>query len=344
MRQPVSGQQIRTWGFRIASGLLLLLVLLAWLLPVPALIPFASAYLPLWLALLTVLLVFQIALFIQRKQDFLFVFQSEGDGKLSVSKLQLYIWLSVVAFSFSYIAAANYQIWHGLPGQTSVPPALNFPPNVLIALGLSAIVFGTAKAVAVGNQGVGPPPTQTPPDQAQTATQRSGSLASGLVTSDRSDTLDITKIQMLSWTVIGAFMYVADTIATVNLNLHLKTLITGVPDISNAILVLTGISQGTYIGNKLIVPRGPLPAQLAPSQAKAGDTAHVFGSGFGSTGSLLLDGSPIASQSWSDTDIVFVLPANRPGTSTPYKTGDVAKVSVVTGGKSSDNELPLTFA
>jgi hypothetical protein len=339
----VSLARIRIWALALAIIVLAVLYLTAMVpfLQVPNVSPFARSHVPLILALLGVLLVFSCALLVQGKNDILLLFQSEGDKKLSVSKVQLYLWTSVIAFSYIYIVAWNYGLWGAhLGSQSAIPAPVQFPWTVLLALGLSVGTFGLAKGLAVGS--AGPGQSAAP---ANAAAPPHAPMMQGLVASDVTGAPDITKIQMLAWTVIAAVVYIADTVAQIALHDTQSTLVTSLPEIDYALLVLTGLAQGTYIGNKLIVPRGPVLSSLAPETAATGTTVHVFGSGFGSAGSVLVGGNAVQAQSWSDTDVAFQVPS-KPNTNppAPYGPGDPpVDVAIVCGGTRSANALPLRF-
>jgi hypothetical protein len=149
---------------------------------------------------------------------------------------------------------------------------------------------------------------------------------------------------MLAWTIIAAVVYIVDTIALINFNQsHASSLVTSLPTIDYALLVLTGVAQGTYIGNKLIVPRGAVLTAVSPAVVTPGGTAQVFGSGFGATGTLLIDGTAATTAAWTDTGVTFTVPANKPNAGGPYQAGEKATLSMIVGGTPSANNLPMQF-
>jgi IPT/TIG domain len=79
-----------------------------------------------------------------------------------------------------------------------------------------------------------------------------------------------------------------------------------------------GISQGGYLGKKLVTFGTPALFAPNPLGGSAGTAAvTVTGSGLGAqqgNGQLLLNGSPIAVTAWSDTSIQFTVPADDPAT------------------------------
>jgi hypothetical protein len=342
----ISLAQLRLWALIAAIVILAVLAAVgtAPFFQVPNVSPWAHSHLPLIFALLGVLAVFACALLVQGKNDILLLFQSEGDKKLSVSKLQLYIWTTVIAFSYIYIVAWNYGYWAANVGtQTDIPGPITFPWTVLLALGLSVGTFGLAKGTAVG-YGSGNASNQPAPPGGAGAAASSAPMTPGLVASDAgSGTPDITKVQMLAWTAIAAIVYIANTVAQIWLHEAKPGLITSLPDIDYALLVLTGVAQGTYIGNKLIVPRGPVLTAVAPATVVGGGQAHVFGSGFGTSGTVLVDGVAATPGAWTDTDVAFTVPTTKPNSTTPYGPGDTAVLALIVAGTRSANQLTLQF-
>jgi hypothetical protein len=81
----------------------------------------------------------------------------------------------------------------------------------------------------------------------------------------------------------------------------------------------------------------PAPAitDVDPASVTVGTVVTVTGTGFGSSGQLLVNGSAVATTSWSDTTIVFTVPAGY--------TGTELQLRVTSGGQdSSDFALAYT--
>lgn len=188
------------------------------------------------------------------------------DGKLSSSKLQFLVWTVVVLYS--YIALAASRLGHAAPtnGDDSLPV------NVLIAMGLSLTTASAAKGIAVAYN-----------RNRQVATDKGNALTGRLdlrylVTMDDGSTPDLPKIQMLAWTVVAAVTY------SIDLMRHFSAYsactapgpsgsIACFPDIDTALMVLTGLGQGAYIGGKLVSTNsgGSPQANGAPSVLAAVD-------------------------------------------------------------------------
>jgi hypothetical protein len=256
-----------------------------------------------------------------------------ADGRLSSSKAQWFAWSAVIVGS--YVAVFAARAYAGL----GVAPTV--PTNVLTALGFSTGTMAIAKGVtsAVANQGnKEPPPTA--------ANSQNTSMSGNLLTDDQGIT-DLSKVQMLTWTVIavGVYLYTVSTTIASILNLHTSS---GLPDIDGTLMVLTGLSQGGYLGKKVADAVGnPVTLScLVPTTASIGAPVTLYGANFGSGSTdscLTIDGGvlPLANLSaWKDTKIVFTVPAAPPAGG--GWDGSARGVGVVVDGKPSSSTLGLT--
>jgi len=66
--------------------------------------------------------------------------------------------------------------------------------------------------------------------------------------------VDIAKVQMFFFTVILAFGYAA---AVANVLIHATAPVTDLPKLNSAFVTLLGISQGGYLGKKIVKGRVP---------------------------------------------------------------------------------------
>jgi hypothetical protein len=269
-----------------------------------------------------------------------------ADGRLSISKAQWMAWTICVAFGYvaTYVALA-------VNGHQSPMPGL--PANVLLVMGFSATTMATAKGLTTffTAQGrvvkAGPPPARTgtaaaptvaaPPPvgaavQAPAAPGVSGPAASASPTGYWADLLvddanqsDLSKMQLLVWTLIAIAVFVANVVGGINTVVKGGSIST-LPDIDGAFMVLMGLSQGGYLGKKLVTSNRLQLIALTPpavNLSKGGSpSVNVIGSGFGAalgsglgtsgqpedpTSMLLVNGLQVAATSWSDTKIVFVV-------------------------------------
>lgn len=171
------------------------------------------------------------------------------DGPLSTSKAQWCLWTAVIAGSYVAVYAARASV--GLSTASMAVPA-----NVLLVLGFSATTMATAKGVttaylAGGRLSKGSPDKNPP---------------GGLLTDDAGIT-DLSKVQLMTWTIIAVGIYVYTLVTTITAILaHKQNL--GLPDIDTALMVLMGLSQGGYVAKKLVTVNPPAAARVAaPSDA-----------------------------------------------------------------------------
>lgn len=157
-----------------------------------------------------------------------------ADKKLSVSQFQFLLWTAVVVFAYAWLTAARIQ-------RNNFEPVA-IPQNLMIAMGLSIATLAGAKGITVGYLRSG---VITKPPAAEGET-----TASALVTSD-SQTPDLTKIQMLVWTIIGTLVFVVHVHNGVDAYATCTSATCSFPDIDGPLMVLMGLGQSAYIGNKL---------------------------------------------------------------------------------------------
>jgi hypothetical protein len=108
---------------------------------------------------------------------------------------------------------------------------------------LSAMTLTAAKGVTVGYVNSG---RLTKP-AAVTAADRS---ISRLLTDD-SGHPDLTKIQMMAWTVLTGAIYLSRVMQLTYANIHRDADLLQMPDIDKSLMLLMGLGQGTYLGKKV---------------------------------------------------------------------------------------------
>jgi hypothetical protein len=109
--------------------------------------------------------------------------------------------------------------------------------------------------------------------------------------------------------------------------------------------VLMGISQGGYLGKKLVSITTPAITTIDPKSAAAGAAVTLAGSAFGGGGGtsrLLLDGNPIPTISWTDSKITFAVPTQYPSSGATWTPPQVVRIGVDLGGGTKGNEVTLT--
>ena len=247
------------------------------------------------------------------------------DGRASTSKFQFWLWTAVAIFAYVGITVARVK-------QQTFEPIDTFPPGLLLAMGFSSATAVAAKGITSSYVSSGKVAKPTAPD---------GQSLSDLITNDGGDP-DLVKFQMLAWT------FVALGIFLVSVYEHVygpKPGLKSLPDIDEALAVLMGIGHGTYVFNKLTFSSVPVVTGLSPSTGSGKPLAiKILGNGFGaSTGgsTVTLDGTPVPSGAWADSEITLNLPAlNLSGPA--WVAGKRVQIGVTVNGLNS-NTLPFSY-
>src|SRR6202035_4593072 len=202
---------------------------------------------PCLVALLTLLLLYLLLGSLTRRWNPL-AFSIGAHGRLSSSKLQFFLWTVVALFAYVALYIARVEDGLSLTGA-------GFPQNLLLAMGLSVTTMAAAKgitasyvasgkinkapaATAPGLQGKG---VANPPGNTPTA-----AIHLGDVFLDDDGFPDLTKIQMMSWTLVAIGVYLYNVVSLINTPSGSLQL----PDIDTALLVLMGLGQGAYLAKK----------------------------------------------------------------------------------------------
>ncbi len=270
-----------------------------------------------------------------------------ADGSASTSKFQWFLWIIVILFAYTALWVLRAE--HGNYSALS-----EVPVNLLTVLGFSTGTAAAAKGitsgyvqngrVVKGPAGVAPagPALAGPaPGGAASAGAAPGGaiVGNGGILQDDSGAPELAKIQMVGFTfiAIGIFLItVIQQIATGNLNV-------GLPNIDSSLMVLMGISQGGYLGKKLVTFSPATLYAPTPSSGAPGTPITLPGVSLGSQpGQLTMDGVPIPVTSWSANSIQFPIPANDPATNAVWAgLPRVVQLAVVVGGQPS-NSVPFT--
>jgi hypothetical protein len=221
------------------------------------------------------------------------------DGFGSTSKLQWLLWLIVILFG--YVA-----IWVLRAEQGNYIALSDIPVNILTVLGFSTGTAAAAKGITAGYVQTGKVAKTGVPANPTPAT-------TGGIFQDDSGGPELAKIQLMAFTIIGIGIF----LATVFHQIAIGDIKDGLPNIDSSLLVLMGISQGGYLGKKLVTYGTPALFAPNPLSGPPGTAVTVVGSGLGAqqgNSQLLLNGTPIAVTAWSDTSIQFTAPADDPAT------------------------------
>ncbi|HYG86610.1 MAG TPA: hypothetical protein VD978_10155 [Azospirillum sp.] len=158
-------------------------------------------------------------------------------GRASLSQFQVLLWVCVIGYSVVYVMALSGDL-------------IPIPEQMLGLLGISGLSVLGAQLPTPGAQGAASP-----------AAKRDAPRWSDLVLSD-DDIPDVTRVQMLFFTVITAFFVTIRVISSYE-----------IPEIDNSYLALMGVTNGVYLLNKF-TPAGkaasaaerPQPPNPAPAE------------------------------------------------------------------------------
>jgi hypothetical protein len=250
-----------------------------------------------------------------------------ADKKPSTSKFQLVLWNAMILYVYTTIAAAY--LLHGRTIQSGTDCTL--PKNVWIMLGLSGITAVAAKAITVGNINAG-------------RLTKAEAGPGGLATSDAGEP-ELTKVQLLTWTFVAVSMYLWQFSNTL---VHLQLTDSPscqVPDIDITLMILMGLSQGTYLGKKLVSVDTARIVSITPLSGIPGAMVTLAGAGFGETqqGSLIsVDNQPVSvAATWTDTQITFAMPRTINGM--PLSPGPHT-IALLVGGTASAGTITFVLA
>jgi hypothetical protein len=186
-----------------------------------------------WTLVLVLAVMFLIATVVTAGRPFRLIIGE--DGKYSNSKTQMGIWFWIVISS--YVATVYLRLdvagWD-LFGN------VNIATNLLLISGMSAITFGTAKAIT----------TQKAQDNPGAKPQQNPSMASLVTDLTQNDAgqFDLGDVQMLIVTFVAVAMYVTSVLHFLSTIQFLKTVT--LPDVDTTILAMFGLGHGAYLAKK----------------------------------------------------------------------------------------------
>lgn len=160
-----------------------------------------------------------------------------ADGRPSTSKFQWLFWTAIVFFAYVAVYAAKAQYGY-------VDATATIPENVLYAITFSTATMAAAKGVTSAYA------KRTPGLKVAPAAADPTKGIAGLVNDDTNQP-DLSKLQMVGWTVLIGIIYVTRVVQVVYAYYSRNNDLTQLPDIDKALMVLMGISQGGYLGKKI---------------------------------------------------------------------------------------------
>jgi hypothetical protein len=216
----------------------------------------------------------------------------DDDWYPSLARFQFLVWTLIV--SFAYLGIAILRLLAGVAAFPESPPV-----NILLLMGISVAV-----PIASGSISSIKYVTEKPKD-------RPSQLAPYVSMLMENNKLTLTRFQMFLWTWIGVIVYLGvlfiAAVATAK-NVAALTL----PDIDITLVVLMGLSQGAYLGGKLVAPSPMDIIEIQPKSGSVGQEIIIFGMGFGDISDVVWvdnDKLPAAAiTKWSDNRIDLKLP------------------------------------
>jgi IPT/TIG domain len=230
------------------------------------------------------------------------------DGFGSTSKLQWLLWLIVILYGYAALWVLR-ALNHDFTALSDIPV------NVLTVLGFSTGTAAAAKGITAGFVQTGKVPKAGAP--ATSAAGKPSAATTGGIFQDDSGGPELAKIQLMAFTLLGIGVF----LTAVFHQIAVGDLKDGLPNIDSSLLVLMGISQGGYLGKKLVTFGTPTLLAPSPLTGPPGTPVTVSGSGLGAskgTTQLLFNGSPVETTNWSDTAIEFTVPDADPKTGAPW--------------------------
>ncbi|HTV73228.1 MAG TPA: IPT/TIG domain-containing protein, partial [Candidatus Acidoferrales bacterium] len=296
---------------------------------------------------------------------------------LSTSKFQFFLWTGIIVFAYVALFASDVHNTAGNAAScpqplsssaatpvsspsanvatsqpaTTVPsgaatsprtdpwcPMPDLPVNMLLAMGFSIITVAGAKGITTAYVNAG-----------RVIKPQGAASLSDLVSQDGVAAPDLSKVQMLTWTIIASVSYLYSVTQAVP---HFNG--SGFPDINPALMVLMGIGQGAYLSAKVLSSQTTVINRLDPSRGCGpGTSIKIIGSGFGATAGIVQFGDVVAALGvdangnplWSDGLVQFVIPTCH-SNGAPFAAGETVYVAVLLQGSNAtaaSNTAPYTF-
>jgi hypothetical protein len=252
------------------------------------------------------------------------------DGFASTSKLQWFLWL--VAILFGYAA-----LWVLRAEQGNYSALSSVPVNLLTVLGFSTGTAAAAKGITSGF-------VQTGKMSKPGAPPGEPGKNTGGIFQDDGGSPELAKIQMIGFTIIAIGIFLATVIHQIGTG-DIKD---GLPNIDSSLMVLMGISQGGYLGKKLVTFGTPMLYPPSPETGPPGTAVTLRGTNLGSSpaSQLLLNGTPVDA-TWSAASVQFTVPPADPaaGAGTAAGAGKAGLPQAVSLAVSAGGQLsnPVTF-
>jgi hypothetical protein len=212
----------------------------------------------------------------------------------SLSKLQIYVWLSVFGFSWLYVLLVRVLVRSemGLP---------NVPQNVagMTFISVGTTVLATGVASLKGPKGAG----DVQPGLYDLIS------SGGMVIAER--------CQFLLWTILGAVAILFIMFETDKMTLQ------QIPDIPQGLLYLMGISSFGYLGGKFARGSGPVVDSVVAQAVEMGDdhiiTVDIIGRNLDTAPGIQIGDTHVTYDQVDDKGALLEAAAGKGGTPAPEK-------------------------
>jgi IPT/TIG domain len=206
------------------------------------------------------------------------------DGRTSTSKVQALVWTLAVGFGVLAL------IFEGARD-------INIVPDYLYLLGFPALALMFSKSIVQQKLSSGDivkvAPDATPGAVAGTASKRGWRDWLGDIVNNDAGQADIADFQYVLFNLIALIYFF----------IHLFGHAGVLPHIPQTLIVLTGASAGTYVGNKLVQNQTPVLSGVTPPSATPGTTIILHGTNLNTGGSVDSGGDTVTEVAFGDATV-----------------------------------------
>ncbi len=183
----------------------------------------------------------------------------------SLSIFQFTVWTFVILFA--YLGIYFTRLFDGI-----FEPPTDFPSNILVLMGISVAV-----PIASGGVNLVKYASET---SAEIPTKEEMKKRGFMTILQEGNKPTLSRLQMFTWTWISIIIYLAVLYSNVDHNLAtVKAL--SLPNIDPALVVLMGLSQGAYLGGKIVTAQAMEITKIQPDKGHANQDIQIFGINFG---------------------------------------------------------------
>jgi hypothetical protein len=145
---------------------------------------------------------------------------------------------------------------------------------------------------------------------------------------------------MIGFTIVAIGIF----LATVVHQIAIGDIEAGLPNIDSSLMVLMGISQGGYLGKKLVTFGTPMLYPPSPETGPPGTPVTLRGTSLDSSPDrqLLLNGLPVDGTTWSAASVQFTVPPGDPATGADWAGLPRAVSLTLSAGGQLSNPVKFT--